>query len=298
MKSVFLIMIILVIGFAGFFYFDQSKELNFSLEDHINIPVLSQDNSQNASFDNSLSEVEHNQLEDSSLRKRYGELTKQELLALNQKLDADNTLDWQASLGKSSELLELYSNYDEETLLSLAEQGDTIALFLAADGLHRKGYSLQAYNYRIKAAIRGSTPALTRISHQFKTDFRLLSEKKISETRVREKYQLPENVSVENYLFDAAFAYTVVAAMRGDIEHSKLTFNSIKERLLDRRLTQQEWAKIKQSAKQIYSNLETVRQDIGLNGFDNQYPLDYAWTYGLPDSNTDPFSLLEAEFVQ
>ena len=203
---------------------------------------------------------------------------------------------WERRLGKTSDAKN-YKSYDEQTLISLVQQGDMLAMVALADLLLSKGEFLPVHDLYWSAASRGSTVALTKIAGQYSAGYNLLTEHGYDENYIRQEYDIPTNYDAKDYLLTASFAYDAVTIMRGDVWLGKVGFERLQNKI-GRSLSQQEWQSIEASAKQIYNDLEQQRNQLGLSPFDNQYPELYAKFNNLPKLNSDPLKVLKAEFVE
>ena len=206
---------------------------------------------------------------------------------------------WEASIGKSQEIFYTYENYDNKIVKQLAKQGDINALHIHALNLLEEDKQLNSYAMLYHAAARGSTRALNLMGMQASSLLENLENGFLDEDTVRKKFNMPEDTTTFSALSRAIVSPYLVAAIRGDVGDSLLSIQDYQKNMRDGRpFSQEEWHVIKADAMSFYENLSEKRQRIGLQPFDNSYPVAYAYMFSLPRENNDPLSYLEKQLVR
>lgn len=195
---------------------------------------------------------------------------------LHSELTQDDVLEfvtWQHQHGyplldQHGELLPTgYENYPEETLNTLADQGDARAmLILATKHMLRANFNA-AEKYFLDASIRGYTVSLGTLAG-------------IKFVQAKRNTQI-NNTAMSSEEIESAFAWLEVGLMRGD---KALLFNKSTYELTyphDETTRQRIIAK----AEVYYEQLNQQRIQLGLGEFDNTYPKAMDVIFSQWDSN-------------
>lgn len=159
---------------------------------------------------------------------------------------------------------ELYDSYDLETLEALADQGDSLALYVLprrymeieiASDEDRPDLQAKIDAAYLKAAAYGSTYALRR---------------KASEISIGAAYGGKDEAERRKQHI-AAMSYLTVAERRGygDAMLDKVSY--VEQHSIEP-FTEEELAEINQNADKLYGELEQERERLGLPPFDNSVP--------------------------
>ena len=180
----------------------------------------------------------------------------QEVEWIGDQAQLDEVARWKASRGwydTSDENQDDYKTYTEDTLKQLAENGDLKALHLLAKWAPED----TSKRLLVKAAVYGSTFALINLKNHVVAHSGITKE-------------MPED-SKRPVLIEAA-AYLVVAAMRGDLLHSKYMGIGSLESRYNMKFNDDDLKLAVNRAQQIYNSLESERIALGLGQFDNSIP--------------------------
>ncbi|HTF97092.1 MAG TPA: hypothetical protein VL995_13235 [Cellvibrio sp.] len=145
-----------------------------------------------------------------------------------------------------------YKNYDNETLTKLSDDGDLRAMHVLSE---RAGNLLERKSILIRAAVYGSTEALSRLST-------------IQDLDKRDTVKTVEDKKMA--LFEI-LAYQEAAEIRGDW-WPKIQMRDYYTKQYQIELNSQDNALIAGMAKEIYEELSQQRKRLGLDDFDNTVP--------------------------
>lgn len=172
----------------------------------------------------------------------------------------------------SQEHYDQYATYDNEVLSQLAREGDLLALDILADNHQAQGERAQAAHLRWIAAIHGSTAALNDLAtmHQVQLWKDGLGDERRTEHLI------------------GMLAHAEVSAMRGDRTGVWTQLMGLHQEKIT--LEESVIKKSSSVARELYSELESQRAALGLNGFDNskdaltEFQMDYMIS-ALPNPN-------------
>lgn len=201
---------------------------------------------------------------------------------------------WESERDYVYEVRQVYQTYDDATIFKLAEEGDQYAL---EEGFNRKarlGDEADGYKMLHQAAAMGSTTALITMGLWMETQLDSIKTHGKSPDALVEFFHLNENPnSIEETLINLAGSYYVTGMLRGNFDSSLQHINSLQQRVLKRKITQEEWRNMMLNAEDIFNRLQAIRWGMGRGDFDNQYPRSYARFYGLPENYTGLHDLLK-----
>jgi hypothetical protein len=153
-----------------------------------------------------------------------------------------------------------YDNYGKDTLQKLSDAGDIRAMDKLAKLLEKNGDREQAKKIYAKAAVFGSTAALSSLSRRFATDS-LAADVKSNDLAAAKSFAIE------------AMAYLKAASLRGDnIDYFTDMMSPQTTNPRNLALDQMDYEKVKVRAQQIYDEMQKKRYELGLGEFDNSVP--------------------------